>query len=482
KTSDNSALVEKVTELFQDSTVSPASAGEQQKTQASSEADSTPQDMKFESYMARLLYQPLVAAAPTEEGDKTDEEGGLHVAWINALVGRIFYDFLKDPYWANKVQERVQRKLSKIHVPYYVGELVVCGVQLGSSIPHLKNVKSPKIDSRGLWMDMDVEYTGNFTLSLETKLDLMKLKQQGGKAGGCATGVGIGGANINVPSAPSTPAEPIPVSLNSLHHSRSYSHSPTADRLPRNLQFDTDTDDSIESSSEDESEDEERAQAGVPVGGSGPASRRLMRIVDSVAASKYFQQASEWRLLQKALQGVSNTRIELSVEVRKLSGLLTVNVPPPPADRIWYGFRGTPELVMVARPRLGDHVVSLHILVEFIQKQLKTIFEKVFVLPNMDDLVIPIMSPILPGQHNVPRPPWEMAAQTNIPTTISSCTSVLTNTTTTSVVTCNSAPTMTDRATTAPITPVVISSSSSSSSPSINPQKLATPKFTMSAG
>lgn len=36
--------------------------------------------------------------------------------WLNALIGRCFWDFLKDQYWADKVQEKLQKKLSKIHV------------------------------------------------------------------------------------------------------------------------------------------------------------------------------------------------------------------------------------------------------------------------------------------------------------------------------------------------------------------------------
>lgn len=290
------------------------------------------------------------------------------------------------------MQERVQRKLSKLHIPYFVGDIVVCGVNMGSATPQLSAVGSPQVDSRGLWVDLNVEYSGNFTMSLETKLDLMKLKRTTGLEG-----------NTPNTSSPPSPGEPAP-------HAgpRVYTRSPSSDRLLRNLHFDTDTDDSVESSSEEEGEEEGlAAEAGLPVGGSGPTSRRLLRIVDTVAGSRYFQQAAEWRLLQRALQGVSNTRIELRVEVRRLAGTLSLNVPPPPADRLWYGFRGIPELLMVARPRLGDRILNLPILVEFIQKQLRIIFEKVFVLPNMDDIVIPIMSPLLPGQHQQPRPPWE---------------------------------------------------------------------------
>lgn len=369
------------------------------------QAPGTPPEMSFERYMARLLYQPATNSSATAASTHPSPAPPLapaapdltSVAWINALAGRIFYDFLRNPFWANKVQERVQRKLSKLHVPYFVGDLVVCGVNMGSSTPQLHAAGTPHVNARGLWVDLKVEYSGNFTLSLETKLDLMKLKR---------STVGLDAATHAVHSAhslPPSPGEPA--------HPRVYTRSPSSDRLLRNLHFDTDTDDSVESSSEEEEEEDGgAAEAGPPTGGGGPTSRRLLKLVDTVAASRYFQHAAEWRLLQRALMGVSNTRIELSVEVRHLAGTLALNVPPPPTDRLWYGFRGAPELTMVARPRLGDRALSLPILVEFIQKQLKIVFEKVFVLPNMDDLVIPVMSPLLPGQHTPPRPPWETAA------------------------------------------------------------------------
>lgn len=35
---------------------------------------------------------------------------------LNALLGRCFWDFLGDQYWADKVKEKLQKKLSKIHV------------------------------------------------------------------------------------------------------------------------------------------------------------------------------------------------------------------------------------------------------------------------------------------------------------------------------------------------------------------------------
>lgn len=36
--------------------------------------------------------------------------------WVNAALGRLFFDFLREKYWAVKVREKIQKKLSKIHV------------------------------------------------------------------------------------------------------------------------------------------------------------------------------------------------------------------------------------------------------------------------------------------------------------------------------------------------------------------------------
>lgn len=37
-------------------------------------------------------------------------------AWANALIGRIFWDFLREKHWANVVSHKIQKKLSRIRV------------------------------------------------------------------------------------------------------------------------------------------------------------------------------------------------------------------------------------------------------------------------------------------------------------------------------------------------------------------------------
>jgi hypothetical protein len=47
-------------------------------------------------------------APPSEEEEQE--------AWVNALLGRIFWDFLGEKYWSDLVSKKIQMKLSKIKV------------------------------------------------------------------------------------------------------------------------------------------------------------------------------------------------------------------------------------------------------------------------------------------------------------------------------------------------------------------------------
>lgn len=46
-------------------------------------------------------------------------------------------------------------------------------------MPLAHRASRPKLDERGLWVDLDVTYEGTICLTLETKLNLMKVKQMG---------------------------------------------------------------------------------------------------------------------------------------------------------------------------------------------------------------------------------------------------------------------------------------------------------------
>ncbi len=63
-------------------------------------------------------------------------------------------------------------------VPFFIDELTVTDISLGSEMPFVLRMSTPHLDDRGLWLDMDVAYSGGFQMSLETKVNLMKLKKE----------------------------------------------------------------------------------------------------------------------------------------------------------------------------------------------------------------------------------------------------------------------------------------------------------------
>lgn len=64
-------------------------------------------------------------------------------------------------------------------------------------------------------------------------------------------------------------------------------------------------------------------------------SKKIMWWVEKVTSSRYFQQATEYKYVKRAMEEVSNTPIVLTAQIHSIVGTLAVNIPPPPTDRIW---------------------------------------------------------------------------------------------------------------------------------------------------
>ncbi|XP_068193508.1 testis-expressed protein 2-like [Antennarius striatus] len=286
-------------------------------------------------------------------------------AWVNAFLGRIFWDFLGEKYWANVVSKKIQMKLSKIRLPYVMNELTLTELDMGSSIPKILHASTPTVDHQGLWFDLDVSYTGSFLMTLETKMNLARLGKEG-------EGLGEHGKEWPRP--------------------RTYCLA------------DSDEESSSAGSSDEEDPPELLSDKAILpgsegyVGGHRPS--KIMRFVDKIAKSKYFQKATETEFIKKKMEEVSNTPLLLTVEVQECCGTLAVNIPPPPTDRIWYGFRSPPHLELKARPKLGEREVTLGHVTDWIEKKLNQEFQKIFVMPNMDDVWLPIMHSAMDSRSN----------------------------------------------------------------------------------
>ncbi|XP_017346973.1 testis-expressed protein 2 isoform X1 [Ictalurus punctatus] len=284
---------------------------------------------------------------PAGPGTEAESE-----AWVNALLGRIFWDFLREKYWADMVSKKIQMKLSKIRLPYFMNELTLTELDMGMAIPKILKASKPSVDHQGLWFDLEISYTGSFLMTLETKMNLARLGKEGESCG---------------------------------------EQGKEGPRPRTYCLADSDEESSSAGSSDEEDPTEVPEMPGTEgfVGGHRPS--KIMRFVDKIAKSKYFQKATETEFIKKKMEEMSNTPLLLTVEVQECQGVLAINIPPPPTDRIWYGFRRPPHLELKARPKLGEREVTFAHVTDWIEKKLDQEFQKIFVMPNMDDVWLPIM-------------------------------------------------------------------------------------------
>nr|XP_020483694.1 testis-expressed protein 2-like isoform X2 [Labrus bergylta] len=179
-----------------------------------------------------------------------------------------------------------------------MNELTLTELDMGSATPRILRASKPSIDYRGLWFDLELSYSGSFLMTLETKMNLIRLGKEG-------ESVRLGEFGKDGP--------------------RTYCLA------------DSDEESSSAGSSDEEDMSElsnDSAGAEGFVGGHKPS--KIMRFVDKITKSKYFQKATETEFIKKKMEEVSNTPLLLTVELQELQGTLAVNIPPPPTDRIWY--------------------------------------------------------------------------------------------------------------------------------------------------
>lgn len=295
-----------------------------------------------------------------EESDKEND-----VSWVNIFISRVMFDFLRQSSWTNRLFVKIQKKLDKIKLPYFVQSLKLVEMNLGTSTPYIQQISLPRMDKQGIWVEAEVSYHGSFQMTLETFLILTKLGKQDEE---------------------------------DKHRDMKIINSKKMSAI-----IHSDEEDSAESSDEEYSESvaekivqtvvkspsAKLSDANQPA--SQHQSKKWVQYLDSITRNKYFQKAAETHFIRRKLETVSQTPVLLTVELLQLHGVVTIHIPTPPSDRVWYGFREPPEMELKAYPKVGERSVRLFHVTGWIADKLKQEIFKLLVLPNMEDLQIPFL-------------------------------------------------------------------------------------------
>lgn len=353
----------------------------------------------FPHYMARLI------------GAKGEPSSQAQLTWVNALLGRLFWDVWKSEYWNTKVKNRIQNKISRMKLPSFIRYLKVTDIRLGNALPTIQRAHNLLQDNRGIWVDLDVDYAGGIMLTLETMVNLeyylKQLTDQGSKT---EDDVVLKYSREDTYSGPESDVDDVDGSnwddalMTIPSDNRLSPESLSSEDSADNGNSDTEVDgdrrsvSSISSSSEPSAEQENQGWAGKV---KNPKGKKILNMLEKVAKSKWVQKAAESKVVQRAVEKFSNLPIVLAVEVVRLRGTLAANIPPPPSNRLWLGFHSNPLLSLIARPKLGERDVRLTHVTEWIEYKLKQEFKSMFVLPNMEDLTIRIMDSGLEEKFDV---------------------------------------------------------------------------------
>ncbi|CAF1179888.1 unnamed protein product [Adineta ricciae] len=129
----------------------------------------------------------------------------------------------------------------------------------------------------------------------------------------------------------------------------------------------------------------------------------LQKQVDSNTRSLWFQRIFHFHDDLQVLEKVTRKILTITINIRSINGVLLLNIPSPPSDRLWFGFEDLPEIdfdvdhqhipsdrsqsSLNAKTDLNKQLNQLqktinHLLSQWIKKQIY----KECVLPNMYDV------------------------------------------------------------------------------------------------
>ncbi|CAF1297314.1 unnamed protein product [Adineta ricciae] len=262
---------------------------------------------------------------------------------LNFVARRLLCDVFEEPLFKDLMKEKIELKLKEIAVTV-LEDLHVETIDLGNTFPVILKVEPMQFNAKGIWFNLFLFYRGSFKITIKTRLVLQRL------------------LNYN-------PVYDQP--MYAQHHSAQ--NAPSEDKI--------DDDDLVE---------RQKLLAKEPDVPENAASRKLGTLLQKVAANKHFQRFAALKPVAGVIEKLSNAEVGAKVELTSFSGMMTINIPPPPSDRIWIGFPEMPDLNLKVTPVFGESKYSYTLIHDFLEARIRDELKRMVVLPSMDDQLLPL--------------------------------------------------------------------------------------------
>ncbi|MFS7947134.1 putative synaptotagmin-like mitochondrial-lipid-binding domain-containing protein [Helianthus anomalus] len=266
----------------------------------------------------------------SSDNDKISSDEG--TLCCNLLISRLFFDAKSNVNLRNSIQARIQRTLSTIRTPSYIGEIICTGVNPGNVPPYIHGMRVLPTDLKEVVaMEIDIEYHGGVVLDIETRLEVQELENSDSK-----------------------PVDDVATDL----------LEDFGEQLKLNQPMDQKGDENLKLEDTKSLKGNEQASSTVP---------KWKSVINSVAKQ------------------VSQVPLSLAIRVTTLRGTLRVHIKPPPSDQIWFGFTSMPDIDFSLESAVGDHKITSGHIALFIINKFKAAIRETTVLPNSESVTIPFM-------------------------------------------------------------------------------------------
>ncbi|KAM7479542.1 hypothetical protein LguiA_027755 [Lonicera macranthoides] len=270
------------------------------------------------------------------------DEGTL--CW-NLLISRLFFDAKSNVEMKTSLQTRIQRTLSNMRIPSYMGEITCTGVHMGNLPPHICGMRVlPSDMNEAVALEIDIEYSGGMLLDITTRIEVRELDFP--EADTNSESSSVGGVTS--------------VLLEGF------------ERFQKQLKI------SEEIASETEQKDEGDA--------------KLHEMKTSKSTKQGLSAVSKWKsIVNSVAKQVSQVPLSLAIKVASLRGTLQLHIKSPPSDQLWFGFTTMPDVDFTLESFVGDHKITSGQIASFLINRFKAAIRDTMVLPNCESVGIPWM-------------------------------------------------------------------------------------------
>ncbi|KAK8495526.1 hypothetical protein V6N12_066086 [Hibiscus sabdariffa] len=119
------------------------------------------------------------ASDADSEHDKPNNDEGI-LCW-NLLISRVFFDIKASAALKSSLQARIQRTLSSVRTPNYIGEVICSNIDIGNLPPYIHAMRLLGSDMNEVSaFEVDAEYCGGALIDVETRIEVRDLDFQKG--------------------------------------------------------------------------------------------------------------------------------------------------------------------------------------------------------------------------------------------------------------------------------------------------------------